>query len=190
MNETGKNLQATIAYRERAQDSRTDAADVAQAPVGVVSGSAPRFADETAALLRTRLTAASLILAIISGLVLIRILTLFVHEPFVVVVRAATLLVMIASYVVLRKQITLSLPQLRLIELAVFGGLIVQMGLTEWLALNQFAAAGEFATVVGVKNLLMAVFSISILIYGMLMPNTSWRATATAGAEAARRRWA
>ena len=72
----------------------------------------------------------------------------------------------------------LSLRQLRFIEWVVFGGLVVQIGLMAWLALDQFAEAGDFATAVGVKNLYLAAFAVLILLYGMLMPNTWQRAAA------------
>ena len=49
--------------------------------------------------------------------------------------------------------------------------------LMAWLALNEFAAAGDLATTVGIKNLYFAAFSVLILTYGMLMPNT-WRRAA------------
>ncbi len=174
MNAPKKDLQPTLAYEDIAQvQSKT--AEVSQAPVGFVSGKGPQFADETAALLRTRLKAAALILAITLGLAFI--LNLAQSEQFLVTLRATLLLVMIAAYVLLRSRITLKLPQLRLIELGVFGGLVVQLGLMAWLSLNHFAAADDYATVVGVKNLYLAAFSVLILVYGMLMPN-AWRRAA------------
>lgn len=84
---------------------------------------------------------------------------------------------MIAAFFVLRSQITLKLAQLRIIELVVFGALVVQIGLMTWRSLIQYAAADDYATVVGVKNLYLAAFCVIIFIYGMLMPNT-WRRAA------------
>ncbi len=175
MNDTAKDLQPTMVFGTTPPESQTNAPEVSQAPVGFVSGKAPRFSDETAALLRTRLSAASVILAITLGVAFIS--NFFATEQLLVVLRAVVLVVMIGAYFILRSRITLSLPRLRLVELAVFGGLFVQIGLMEWLALNQYAAAGDFATAVGIKNLYLAAFSVVILIYGMLMPNT-WRRAA------------
>ena len=173
--DTARDLQPTLAYEDIPQVSRTKATEVSRAPVGFVSGIGPQFADETAALLRTRLKAASLILAITLGTIFVGNLTQ--PEQILIGLRAAVLLAMIAAYFVLRSRITLKLAQVRLIELVVFGGLIVQIGLMTWHSLSQYAAADDYATVVGVKNLYLAAFCVVIFIYGMLMPNT-WRRAA------------
>jgi serine/threonine-protein kinase len=175
MNDTAKDLQATIIFEATPREQKSAVADVSQAPVGFVSGTAPQFSDETAALLRSRLMAASLLLAITLTIAFVR--NLFAPEQFMVVLRAAVLVVMIASYFILRGRIALSLAQLRFIELAVFGGLVIQLGLMQWSALNQFAAASDFVTAIGANNLFIAAFCVVIFIYGMLMPNT-WRRAA------------
>ena len=126
MNAKNTDLQPTLGY-EDISELQTRTAEGSQPPVGIVSGPAPRFSDETAALLRTRLRAASLILAIALGTAFVR--NLFLPEQFLFLLRTAVLLVMISAYIILRSRIALSLPQLRLIELVVFGGLIVQIGL-------------------------------------------------------------
>lgn len=175
MNDTAKDLQATIIFEASPPESKSPAIDVSQAPVGFVSGTAPQFSDETATLLRSRLKAASLILAITLTLAFIR--NLFAPEQFMVVLRAAVLVAMIAAYFVLRNRISLTLRQLRVIELAVFGGLVVQLGLVQWSVLNQFAAADDFVSAIGATNLFIGAFCLVIFVYGMLMPNT-WRRAA------------
>jgi hypothetical protein len=70
-------LQPTIIYEPRAEQSKANSFEVSQAPVGLVSGIAPRFSDETAALLRRRLKAASLFLAILLSGALIRNMVVF-----------------------------------------------------------------------------------------------------------------
>ena len=164
MNDTAKDLQATIIFEASPPESKSPAFDVSQAPVGFVSGTAPQFSDETAALLRSRLKAASLILAITLTLAFIR--NLFAPEQFMVVLRAAVLVTMIAAYFVLRSRIILSLAQLRFIELAVFGGLVVQLGLVQWSVLNQFAAASDFVTAMIANSMFLAAFCLVIFVYG------------------------
>ena len=89
--------QPTTIYEPVAELAQTAVAEVSQAAVGFIAGAAPRFSDETAALLRARLKAASLILAVTLGIAFVR--NLFVPEQFMIFLRAALLAVMIAAYV-------------------------------------------------------------------------------------------
>lgn len=74
----------------------------------------------------------------------------------------------------LRSQRALSLPQLRLIEVIVFGVVVLQVALMMHALLGKFAADGDAASVIGVKYKFMAAWCLLILVYGVFMPNT-WR---------------
>lgn len=101
--------------------------DVSKARVGFVDRTGPRFADETAVLLRDRLTAASLVMAVILTVAFVR--NLFLSNVPLVGLRGAVLLVLFGSYAILQSSLKLSLIQVRCAELVVFGGLLVQLAL-------------------------------------------------------------
>jgi len=149
-------------------------AGVSKAQVGFVEGTGPRLADETATLVRERLTAAAVILAIAMSIAFVR--NLFLPAVPLMGFRVTILLAMLAGYAVLRSKLRLTLLQLRFIEPVVFGGFIAQIVVMVAVMYQGYAASGDAATVVGIKHLSTGAFSVLILIYGMLMPNTWKRA--------------
>lgn len=153
-------------------DSGNASADVSRANVGFVAGSRPKFADETADLLRRRLRAAALVLTVVfvaafAGNVIGGTFTFWW-------LRMAILLVLASSWIVLRTQRALSLAHLRFIEVVVFGVVVLQVALMMHALLGQFAAKGDAASVIGAKYLFIAAWCILILVYGVFMPNT-WK---------------
>ena len=60
-------MQPTVIYDSSASMSGQDSLDVSRANVGFVAGERPYFSDETAALVRSRLSAASLVIAVVLG---------------------------------------------------------------------------------------------------------------------------
>ena len=140
-----------------------------------ISGSRSRFAEETAQLLLSRLRAASLILALTLAVALGG--ALFLSDWSFIALRAVVLAIMTSAALVLRSRHTFSLHRLRLLELAIFGALVTQISAMLWSTLNRFAEVNDFVTAIGGENVYLAEFSVVILIYGMLMPNT-WRRAA------------
>ena len=110
-------LQPTIIHASEEQTAERSL-DVSRAKVGLVEGTRPRFADETATLLRDRLKAASLVLSIILALAFVG--NLFVQYAPLVGVRLVILLALFSTFVLLRSERRLALAQLRWIELGVF----------------------------------------------------------------------
>jgi tRNA A-37 threonylcarbamoyl transferase component Bud32 len=144
-----------------------------RANVAVVDASQPHWAEATAELLRQRLGAAALVLLVGVGLLFIR--ELFVSVPFRLP-RAMLLLVLIASYVFLKSKISLSLKQLRTIELTLFSLVGVQLVWMQTLLIMHAADAGNpLQLVVPMQMGILSWFAL-IMLYGMF-PNT-WRRAA------------
>ena len=175
MSNTADLLQPTVIYQPSTEQSKAGSSEVSQSPVGVVAGAAPLFSDETATLSRRRLKAASLFLAILLSGALVR--NMLVLGPIATVnLQAMGLLSLFVVYFVLRSRRTLNLTQLRLIELLVFAGFFLAVEGAEWFELQRSMGVGDFKNVVVIR--FFAMFSMLILTYGMLMPNTWQRAAA------------
>jgi len=151
--------------------------DVSRAKVGFVEGTKPRLADETATLLRQRLKAVSLILAI--TLVVAFVANFFLPQVPLIVLRGFVLVLVTCSYLLLRSNRHLSPKALRTIELVVFGGVAVQVILNVSVRTLGFAEDDDVASAIAGKNATFLVWSVLILLYGMFMPNT-WRQAAIA----------
>jgi len=151
--------------------------DVSRAKVGFVEGTKPRLADETATLLRQRLKAVSLVLAI--TLVVAFVGNFFLPQVSLIVLRAFVLVLVVCCYLLLRSSRHLSPKALRAIELVVFGGVAVQVILNLSARTLGFAEDGDVASAIAGKNATFLVWSVLILLYGMFMPNT-WRQAAIA----------
>ncbi len=166
-------LQPTLIYDSSvsASSSGQGSLDVSRGRVGFVAGDRPHFADETAALLRNRLTAAALVIVAVLA-------TAF----------AGNLLEGVASLwwladdprdrggclVLLRSRWSISLSQLRVIELVVFGSVVVQMSLMLATRTAEFAVQNDAVSVAAVRHQFLAAWCVLIFIYGIFMPNT-WR---------------
>jgi tRNA A-37 threonylcarbamoyl transferase component Bud32 len=172
MRERDASLEPTTGYGPGESQSSSTTGD--QLPVGLIAGTVPQFSDETAVILRRRLKSSSLVLAALTAFALLR--NLFVHGGNIsVALQAVGLLSLVTFYFVLSSSQRITLFQLRAIELLVFGALFVAVAVAEWIELHRSASAGEFDAVVVIR--FFASFSILILTYGMLMPN-SWRRAA------------
>ena len=150
--------------------------DVSKAKIGFLRGHKPRFADETAGLLRKRLKAVALVLSIVLALAFIG--NLFSRGAPLLGVRATILVVFVGSFFALRSRLVLSLSQLRLFELAIFGGIAVQLLLMMYLRVSLFAVEGDAVSAVAARHLFLSAWSIITLTYGIFMPNTWKRAAA------------
>jgi len=148
------------------------AEEVSRPKMALVEGTLPRFSDETASLLRSRLQAATLVLSIL--LVLAFVGNLFSGYAPLTGLRVAIVAVFVGSYFVLRGPRPLSLVQLRYFEAGLFTALVVQVLLMMGTRLVAFASAGDAVSLAAAKQGYLAGWSVLIFTYGILMPNT-WR---------------
>jgi tRNA A-37 threonylcarbamoyl transferase component Bud32 len=158
----------------RQSTDRTSSTDVSRAKVAFVEGTKPRLADETATLLRQRLKAVAVVLSLTAIAAFVR--GFFLPEVPLIVLRTVVLVVVIGSFVLLHSPVRLSLGMLRLVELAVFGAMAVQVvsGLSQ--RTLAFAQSGDVASTVAGKQMIFFAWTTLILLYGMFMPNTWKRA--------------
>ncbi len=168
MSAVADTLQPTIIHEPSAERSEGASFGVSQSPVGLIAGSAPRFSDETAALLRRRLKAAALIMATIFGG---HLLSNFIrNEPYLrPQLDLAVLALLVVSYLILRSRLTLRLSYLRLIELFVFGASIVELVGMEWIDLHK-VKTNDLVVLMAIES--FSLFSVLIFTYGMLSPST------------------
>jgi eukaryotic-like serine/threonine-protein kinase len=160
----------------RAPASGGKHSDVSRPKMGFVEGVRPHFSDETASLLRSRLTAITLALSIV-------LLTSFVSNLFtefapLVGFRAVTLLAFVASFLALRSSRPFSLLQLRSCEATLFGLLAVQVLAMMSDRLIFFARVEDLVSVVATHHVYLGTWALLMLTYGILMPNTWQRALA------------
>ena len=161
-------LQPTIIYEPCAERSKASFSEVSKSPVGFVAGAAPRFSDETAALLRRRLKAAALIMATIFGGHFIS--NFIKNEPHLQPqLDLAVLTLLVIPYLILRSRLTLRLPHLRLIELFVFGASIVELVGMEWIDLHR-VKSNDLVVLMTIES--FSLFAVLIFTYGMLSPST------------------
>ncbi len=169
-------LEATLLHSsdEQRPIDAPPAQDVSQHKVGLVQGDRPQFADETARLLQNRLTAATLVLAVIMALAFVS--SFFATYSPLPVLRAAILAAVVASHLYLWTRPGLVLAQLRYWELGLFGAVCVQVLLMMSARLLEFSRAGDVASAVAVEHQYLGAWSVLILLYGILMPNPWKRA--------------
>ena len=172
------NLQPTFVYEPDtdAENAGESSVDVSRAQVGVAGGQKPRFADETASLLRQRLQAAALILSVV--LIAAFVGSLAAGDVPLAALRVVVVIVFVTSFLVLRSRLPLSLPQLRLAELVIFGTLGAQLLLMMCARVSGFARAGDATSAVAAEHVFVSVWAIVILTYGIFMPNPWQRAAA------------
>ena len=147
-------------------------ADVSRADVGFVVGSRPKFADETAELLRGRLRAAALALVVTLAAAFLGNLLLGAYSLWWL--RALTLLALASCFLGLRSKLSFSLFQLRIVELVVFGLVVAQVSLMFVNRVAEYASDGDGTSVIAVKYLFLGAWCVLILVYGIFMPNT-WK---------------
>ncbi len=158
------------------QDSSASVAaasgDVSQANVDFVVGSRPKFTDETAELLRRRLTAVTLALVVVLSVAFVG--NLIQGTNSLLWFRVATLVVLLACLAGLRCRRVFSLFQLHLIELVVFGFVVAQISLMFGTRVAGYAAENDATSLIGIKYVFWCAWCVLILIYGIFMPNT-WK---------------
>ena len=117
----------TLIHEPTPSVSSRDSLDVSKAAVGFVAGGRPKFSDETAGLLNSRLGAAALIMTFVLALAFVGNL---LNGTFDLLwIRLAILAGLGACLIALSRGTAFSLRQLRLFELAIFGAVLLQLSL-------------------------------------------------------------
>jgi len=167
-------IQPTLIYDSSvsASSSGPGSPDVSQGRVGFVVGDRPHFTDETAALLRNRLTAAALVIVIVLAVAFVGNLLEGVASLWWL--RGMILVITLGCLLLLRSRGALSLSQLRVIELVVFGSVVVQMSLMLATRMAEYAGRNDATSVASVRHQFLAAWCVVIFVYGIFMPNT-WR---------------
>lgn len=169
-------MQPTLVYTPAVSAGGVSSNDVSKANVGIIAGGRPQFADETAALLSSRLLAAAAVLFVTLCAGFIG--NLLAGTSTMWWMRLLILAVMAGCVWLLHSQSNLTLPKLRMLELVVFGLVMVQLALMFCNRINEFAAVGDAASLASVRQQSLMAWSILIFIYGTLMPNAWKRAAA------------
>ena len=169
-------MQPTLVYTPVGTADGGSSIDVSQANVGFVAGGRPQFSDETAALLGSRLRAAALVLLVtlIAGFVG----NLLTGMTSMWWLRLTILAVMGVSVWLLSARAPLTLPTLRILELIVFGSVVVQLVLMFSSRIAEFAANRDAVSLAATRQQSLMAWSVLIFVYGTLMPNAWKRAAA------------
>lgn len=165
-------LQPTVIFESPTSSASPGSLDVSRAHIGFVAGNRPQFSDETATLLRGRLSAASLIMALVMGTAFLG--NILQGTSTLWWLRGLVVLSLAGTVVFLRGSSTLSLRALRWVELFVFGAVLLQLSLMLWTRLTQLTALNDAISVAALRQLFLMAWCVLIFVYGTLMPNT-WK---------------
>jgi serine/threonine-protein kinase len=149
--------------------------DVSRPAVQFVEGTRQKLADETAELLRRRLKAVALVLTLTLGYAFFS--NLFVPGRPLLILRAIVLAVVAGSFLLLQSRRSVGLTGLRLLELAIFGGVGIQVVLNLSQRTLEYATAGDVASTTSGLAFISSAWTTLILLYGMFMPN-NWKRAA------------
>ena len=141
--------------------------------VEFIQGTGPRLTDETRSLLRHRIRAAGLILSCAVGIFFVHGL-IFTEATPLRVMHLFLLLFLGGSTAFLHKSRSLSLKQLRMLELAMIGSVTVYLGTVQYLAFAQRAAGSSLPVMTLARGNTILPFLGLMLIYAMFIPN-DWR---------------
>src|SRR5260370_41744363 len=83
-------------------------------------------------------------------------------------------LLVVGCFAALRRGWSCSLKQLRVLELVIFGSVLVHLSLLLATRLAEFAAKGDATSAAAVHHHLLAAWCVLIFIYGIFLPNT-WK---------------
>jgi eukaryotic-like serine/threonine-protein kinase len=147
-----------------------------QLNMAFVAGTRPQFAGETAALLRSRLQAAALVLSILLAVAFV--VNLFSDYAPLTLVRVLILAAFAASCAFLWTSRPTSLMQLRCFEAGLFSVLVAQVLLMMGTRIVAFARLEDTVSLVAAEHAYLSGWAILILTYGILMPNSWQRALA------------
>ncbi len=169
-------IQPTVIYDSSTSMPRQHSLDVSRANIGFVAGDRPRFSDETAALVRGRLSAAAWVISVVLAAAFIGNLGSGITN--LGWFRGLILLITVGSAVLLRIRPSLSLQSIRRLELLVFGSVVVQLSLMLLTRQAEFASKNDAVSLAAIRQQFLMAWCILIFVYGTLMPNT-WKRGAT-----------
>lgn len=158
--------------------------------VEFVAGAAPELTSETRPLLHFRLRLATTILLLTDGFFVARwLLDLegqIAPSSTVTVYRIASIVVLAAATLILWRRWTLSMTQLRAVELAVFGmvGLffvVFQVDVFRGIAVSDWDGDALVANVRYANYMCVIMWMIMLILYGTFIPNTLWRGMVVMG---------
>ncbi|MDZ4684931.1 MAG: serine/threonine-protein kinase, partial [Planctomycetaceae bacterium] len=158
---------------EPATKSSSTPAGMALPPDQIVSDI--EAANRPGSLLRTRLTSAAWVMLI--GMGLLFGWQMVVAEPSPPWLRGGLLILLVGSVVLLTGARELAESQLRLIELALFGAVGVQLTASQLAWLTQAVVHQDAVGLIWIACTGTLAFAVLMLSYGMFMPN-GWRRTA------------
>ncbi len=165
-------MQPTLIFEPAASVPSQNSFEVSQAKVGFVAGNQPHFSEETAALLRSRLSAAARVISVVLAVAFIGNLVNGITS--LGWLRGLIVIITIGSAVLLRYLPKLKLFQLRLLELVVFGSVAVQLSLMLVSRISAFAAQQDAVSLSSLFQQSLMAWCVLIFVYGTLMPNT-WK---------------
>ncbi len=140
--------------------------------MALATSSMPSLTTETGELLRTRLKAAALFLAVAYGLFFL----LGVVEPtsthgHIRLFLGLRMSLCIAVAALLASPVVLSLPQLRAMEYGFFGIMVLAMVLTQYMAGSALIDRGDQIRLVGLEKNGVLNFLVLMILYGVFIPN-------------------
>ncbi len=141
--------------------------------VDFIKGTGPRLTDETHHLLKARIQAAGLILSMAVGIFFIHGL-FFAEATPLRIMHLFLLLLLGSSTAFVHKSRSLSLKQLRMLELAMIGSATVYLAAVQYLALAQRAVERSLPMMTLARENALLPFLGLMIIYGMFIPN-DWR---------------
>lgn len=138
------------------------------------SADASGFASETSRLLRSRLLA---YLVISVSIMTLGFVIGGIQGLPMVGMRFAVLMMLVAACLILYRDKSLTMRQLRFIESISLGGIVVQLSILSWLRIESSAIQGDVAEALLASQFMFTVFCLAILTYGIFIPN-AWKRAA------------
>lgn len=138
-------------------------------------GRQANFSDETVELLRNRLRAAAIVLTVVLGTGLVGNAIAGNHSWLVL--RTVIFAGVVGSFLILRGGRAIRLRSLRAIELLLFGGVAVQVGLMMYSTVGHHAARNDAVSMTGAQQFYYSAFCLHVLTFATFVPNT-WRRAA------------
>jgi eukaryotic-like serine/threonine-protein kinase len=166
-------FQPTIVYSPEQATVAVGSEPSLQQP-GIVDGGKPRFAEETAALLRTRLLAVALLLSLV--VIVVMIANIGTASIALTILRVINVVLLVGCCIFLHSPRPMTLSTLRWLEVVVFGSLGGQLLILVVTRLIDFSEQGQAASVTAAWYLFIAAWSLLLLTYGIFIPNTWQRA--------------
>lgn len=174
---SGQELQPTLAFQPVVDTPAAHDPSRGQSPcAGLLAGSGPSFASETARLLHTRLRAAVTIMLFV---LVAAVVGSFLSGTFTMWgLRCVVIGITAVWWWVLGSGRQFSYSTLRAFELLIFGLIVAQLSLVQWTRIGQLALVDDGVGLTAVRFQYLGAWCLVILIYGIFIPNSWQRAGA------------